>query len=257
MTFTLISLLLLTTALINLWLGIYVYRRDSSARQNRAFGFMAATISIWALAVTFAHYGSAAPTWAMRFAFASSSLIPLGLLAFIEGIPVSAFDYPRWRKWLLNPIGITLCILSFSPWVVVTATSETYGPRAVYGPLHAVFAVNIIISFVLAVCLLTFKYRSAAGLVKLHVRYLIFAFGIPSALATFTNLIIPLFLGTSTFGRYGPFFSLLLLALIGHAIIRHRLMDMRVVIKRSVVYLAAFTAAGLILITLLVTSNLI
>ncbi|HEV8437651.1 MAG TPA: ATP-binding protein, partial [Methylomirabilota bacterium] len=46
-------------------------------------------------------------------------------------------------------------------------------------------------------------------------------------------------------------------ALIGHAIIRHRLMDMRVVIKRSVVYLAAFTAAGLILITLLVTSNLI
>src|SRR5262249_13969844 len=36
-----------------------------------------------------------------------------------------------------------------------------------------------------------------------------------------------------------------------------RLMDMRVVIKRSVVYLVAFIAAGLTLVTLLVVSNLL
>src|SRR5262249_46478886 len=37
----------------------------------------------------------------------------------------------------------------------------------------------------------------------------------------------------------------------------HRLMDMRIVIRRSVVYLAAFSVAGVILITLLVSSNII
>jgi PAS domain S-box-containing protein len=46
-----------------------------------------------------------------------------------------------------------------------------------------------------------------------------------------------------------------MLALVGHAIIRHRLMDIRVVIKRSVAYLAAFAVAGVILIALLVGSN--
>jgi PAS domain S-box-containing protein len=48
-----------------------------------------------------------------------------------------------------------------------------------------------------------------------------------------------------------------MLGLIGHAIIRHRFMDIRVVIKQGVVYLAAFLAAGTLLVALLVASNLI
>jgi PAS domain S-box-containing protein len=52
-------------------------------------------------------------------------------------------------------------------------------------------------------------------------------------------------------------FSLIMLALIGHAIIRHRFMDIRVVVKQGVVYLAAFAVAGAVLVLLLVASNLI
>ncbi|MEK7371811.1 MAG: ATP-binding protein [candidate division NC10 bacterium] len=48
-----------------------------------------------------------------------------------------------------------------------------------------------------------------------------------------------------------------MIAMVAHAIIRHRLMDIRVVIKRGAVYLAAFVAAGLILGALLVGSNLL
>jgi PAS domain S-box-containing protein len=48
-----------------------------------------------------------------------------------------------------------------------------------------------------------------------------------------------------------------MLALIGHAIIRHRFMDIRVVVKQGVVYLAAFSVAGAVLVLLLVASNLV
>jgi len=48
-----------------------------------------------------------------------------------------------------------------------------------------------------------------------------------------------------------------MLGLIGHAIIRHRFMDIRVVVKQGVVYLAAFGVAGAILVLLLVASNLV
>jgi len=48
-----------------------------------------------------------------------------------------------------------------------------------------------------------------------------------------------------------------MLGLIGHAIIRHRFMNIRVVIKQGVVYLAAFAVAGAILVLLLVASNLV
>jgi PAS domain S-box-containing protein len=194
----------------------------------------------------------------MRIAFASASLIPLGLLAFIECLRVNSWSYrARGSSWLFMPVCVAFTALSFSPWIVVSVVNTPFGSRTVYGPLHALFAAHIILGLGYSVNLLAWKYRRSTGLLRLQIRYLILAFAIPSALVTVTNLIIPLTLGTSAPGKYGPFSSLLLLALIGHAIIRHRLMDIRVVIKRSAVYLAAFVAAGVILITLLVSSNLI
>src|SRR6266704_6033997 len=72
-----------------------------------------------------------------------------------------------------------------------------------------------------------------------------------------TNVVIPLTLGSSTQSKLGPIFSLMMVGLIGHAIIRHRFMDIRVVVKQGVVYLAAFAVAGAVLVSLLIASNLI
>ncbi len=70
-----------------------------------------------------------------------------------------------------------------------------------------------------------------------------------------TNVLIPLLLKTSAYSRYGPFATLLMLGMLGHAIIRHRLMDIRVVIKRSAVYAAAVLTSAAIFVVLLAASN--
>ena len=72
-----------------------------------------------------------------------------------------------------------------------------------------------------------------------------------------TNLLVPLTLRSSRLGKYGPLFIFIMLALIGHAIIRHRFMDIRVVVKQGVVYLAAFSVAGAVLVLLLAGSKLV
>ena len=80
---------------------------------------------------------------------------------------------------------------------------------------------------------------------------------VPAALTVITNVLVPLMLGSSRLGRYGPLFTFIMLVLVGHAILRHRFMDIRVVVKQGVVYLAAFAVAGAVLGTLLVGSSLI
>ena len=84
----------------------------------------------------------------------------------------------------------------------------------------------------------------------MQVRYVILAFVLSGALITTTNVVLPLLLGTSAYGRYGPLFSLLLLGITGHAIIRHRLLDIRLVIHKGATYLAALvlTAGALALV---------
>ncbi|MGH2360296.1 MAG: GAF domain-containing protein, partial [bacterium] len=90
----------------------------------------------------------------------------------------------------------------------------------------------------------------------MQIRYVFFAFVIPGLMATISNGIVPVVLKTSAYSHYGPAFSLLTVGLIAHAILRHRLMDIRVVVKQGAVYLAAFVATGAILALLLVGSNL-
>src|SRR5438876_10510577 len=89
MQVSLTALLLSCTAIITLAIGIDVYRRGSHAAPNRVFGFMVTTISLWTTAVAIAHYGNIGNIWAVRCAFAVASLIPLGVLAFVERVPVN------------------------------------------------------------------------------------------------------------------------------------------------------------------------
>ena len=69
-----------------------------------------------------------------------------------------------------------------------------------------------------------------------------------------TNLLIPLVTGRSSYSAFGPYFALPLVLLVGHAIIRHRLMDLRLVINRGITYLlaSAFLSAVVILTTRLI-----
>jgi PAS domain S-box-containing protein len=50
------------------------------------------------------------------------------------------------------------------------------------------------------------------------------------------NLLLPLVTGRSTYSWLGPYFSFMFVALVAHAIIRHRLMDLRIFVNRGLLY---------------------
>jgi PAS domain S-box-containing protein len=75
--------------------------------------------------------------------------------------------------------------------------------------------------------------------------YLAIAFLIGGAGGISTNLLLPLLTGRAEYSWVGPHFALVFIALVAHAIIRHRLMDLRLVIHRGL------TLAVAILVSLL------
>lgn len=236
------ALLVCTAQII---LAAVVILNNRRALVNRLFGLSVLTIVGWISTITFAL--SANDQWVVtllgRLGFAFASSIPFTLLCMF-----SAFSDERAHIHERRLIGLGLfCMLfiglSFSPWIVAGARSVDGHQNFIYGPAHRYFGLYFLVSFVFALYTLWVALRSASGLRRLQLRYLLIGIVLGGIGGTTTNLVVPLIWKTSAYSAFGPYFTLLMVSFSAHAIIRHRLMDIRVVIRQGVVYVSALVAA--------------
>ncbi len=233
-------------AIANFGLGLFVYLKNPLKAINRHFAFFSLAVAAWTLSnglvSSYAGYDSGT-VWA-RLAFASASLIPITFLRFADVFPTFQ---PHASRRLLNLFSIVAAIsfiVSFTSLMVRNTASKDGTLQVLHGPLHLPFAVYLICCFGTSLFILVRKLRSLTGLEKLQVRYLFAAVLIAALGATVTNLLIPLVFETSRFSPYGPLFGMLMIAIIAHAIIRHRLLDIQLVIRNGVVYVGAIVVTA-------------
>ena len=97
------------------------------------------------------------------------------------------------------------------------------------------------------------KLRHTTGFARAQIHYVFLGAGLTAAGALTLGVVVPLVTGSSRFGVYGPYFTLLWLGFTAHSIVRHRLMDVRVVISRS----AAYAAGWLLIAALLIGGEIV
>jgi PAS domain S-box-containing protein len=239
-------------AVANLGLGIAILSRNRSSHIHRYFAVFSFSVAAWTLSngLVSVYPG---PPWGYvwgRLAFASASLIPISFLLFAIAFPTLQPPPPRGFFGLFSSAAAVAFALSFTPLIVKSTGSVDGALQVQYGPLHLPFGIYFILCLSFSLVHLTRKAFVLTGVEQLQVRYL-FAGVVTAAFgATITNLIIPLVMGTSQFSRYGPLFGLLMIAVIAHAIIRHRLMDIKVVIRQGVVFVCASAAAASVFLAL-------
>ena len=226
-------------------LATFVYLHNRRAAENRRFALAALTIAGWIVCISFALSSESVRTTIAlgRLGFAFASAIPFCLLWMFDAFSADA------RRKLKPQIFIpALCcggsiLLSLSPWIVAGARTQPNRASFIYGPAHKLFGVYFLLCFLLALFTLWRTIRSTAGVRKLQLRYLLLGILLGGAGAITTNLVIPLIWTTSKYSFLGPYFSLLVVSFSAHAIIRHRLMDIRVVIRQGAVYVSAIVAS--------------
>jgi PAS domain S-box-containing protein len=118
----------------------------------------------------------------------------------------------------------------------LVAYDVTGGPNGISrkaGPLYPFFALYFVSACSVGFWIFVQKWRAARGLERAQLQYL--GAGIVTGFAggITTNLLIPLATGKSTYSWMGPYFSLAYVGFVAHAIIRHRLMDLRLFIHRG------------------------
>jgi signal transduction histidine kinase len=232
---------------LGVWgLGAIAWRRGSHPSVARAFAAFAFALGGWVFGIGGVYSGWALEAWA-RYAFASASLLPACFLVFTVVYPQGGAT-PRWLAWPVGLGGVLALASLATPLMVHHVQLTETGLHRETGPLYVPFAVYFLLTWLSALVVFLRKWRRARGLERLRLYYLATGLVVATVGGVTANLVIPFVLGTTRFTLLGPYFVLPLVALVSHAIIRHRLLDLRVIVHRGfafVALLAVSIAAGL------------
>ncbi len=186
----------------------------------------------------------------VRMAFVGGGLWTTMLCLFIG-------FYPHRSRWLspavLTGIWVAFALmeaLCLSPFIVVSVHPAT--KQVVYAWGHKIYAVYFV-TCIAAFLITGFrKIKEYKGIDRLRLQYICYGGMVFMGLTTITNLIFPL-LGTNQFSRFGPFFSTIFVGMMLFAILKHRFMDVELIIRKSVLYITVVFLVSILFTGFIVT----
>ena len=237
--FDLIAFALLAVTAINFMLA-GVVARAGHRKENRVFAFMAASVALWTLTNALFRLSETVPmaTWWAQIAYLAALSTCAALLHF-------SWTYPRStaNKNLLGDqkakraLWLTAFVLGASVFVPgwVIRGVEIISGRILTGV--GILPLALFIVGTLTIALLTFyqhqgrlRYKARA-----QARYVLFGSFFTAVWGVIFNLAFPL-MGDYRFVWIGPLSSLFFVGFSGYSIIAHHLFDVRILIRRTLVY---------------------
>src|SRR3989454_9479081 len=214
-----ISFSLLVVAITAAALAMFVWRARPYSTVNCWFAAFTISGAGWVLGVAALHAGRHLDAWS-RLTFASASLIPAMFLCFAHSYPTAS----RWPSRVF--IRVALCAaIAFSllslttPLIVYDTSLTTAGLTRKSGLLYPLFAFYFLIAWSSALGVCLHKWRQARGQERVQLQHLGAAMLLTGAGAISVNLVLPLVTGRSMHSWIGPYFGLVFIALVAHAII--------------------------------------
>ncbi len=229
----------LSNALISLGLGFLVLAKDRKKLVHQLFFLMSFSIFAWAIGYFFwlrqFSDWELALFWA-RVLTVGSIFVPIFHMHWLAAY-LDIFRKNRYMIWYSYAQGIFFLAFSFSPLMVSGVKPFrdifTFWPQP--GILYHFYLFNFLISLLYSTYLLISQYRKSQGMKKLKIKYLMLAsfVGYVSGCSNFPLWYgIPIIPVTNVLFSFFPFF-------IGYAIVKHHLMDIKLVLKKSTVLLAS------------------
>jgi signal transduction histidine kinase len=227
---------LLFAFLVNLGLGLLVYLKAGAyKRVHLIFSILAWAGAGWALSF-FIIYSSIDSPYVLfwgRMGFATSGITPAAFLCFTLLFPTEQRRLSSTKLFLLMLPSIIFFGLSFTNQIVSSLGSGV--KMFSYGQSYLFFSIYLIGYLLLGFFFLIKSYRKAVGIGRLQIKYCLVGMFLTAGFGVSANLLLPM-TGISRFNWLGPSLTVIYVGFATYSIVRHRLMDINIVLKKGTTY---------------------
>jgi len=229
------------TIILNTYLGLFTFLRNPKSWTHRLFLLLTSLISFYVVI----NYLSLFPPlgtpenqlfW-IRAVMAICSLIGPTLFILVHTFPKEKVKMRRIFLGLLAVMGTTSLIASLLPFVFTSIEYPGGQPTPTPGPAMPLFFLVFVGMFIFSIILLILKYRKTKGLEKVQHFYFLLGIIVTFSMMGLTTVVFTVVLKFTGAVFLGPTSSIFLIAFLTYAIVKHRFLDIRLVLARTVSYL--------------------
>lgn len=227
------AILTLLVSVANLALGAWILSANRKVATNVSFSIFIFGMTGWIASIFTTVYLSPTLLWG-RLAITTSIIGMTALLIFALVFPENKKLSRSQLLFIITP-ALLFFFLSFTNlmverlWVERGFITGTFGPArkfyALFPPLYILSSIAILIK----------KYVRLKGFQKMQLRYVLTGIILTFIPILLTNAILPAF-KIYKFNGVGPLFIIVLIGFTAYAIVRHQLMDVRIIVQRGIIY---------------------
>lgn len=232
----------LIAALASILLGLIVFIRNPKKLAYILFGFFALLTSLWCLSNLVFYIQPTLLLLQSQYALGAGVLI-----FYIMWLRVFTKKKLEWYKLiLLIIVCTTLFVVPFLPNLFITSLTVGSGSFEFgIGQLYNAYGIAVYIVFAFLFYSVASGYFHSRGLVKKQFAYMLTGSTIMVFITILFSFILPLF-DIKIVAPVDAQSSLILVGLTAYSIVKHRLLDIRMVVARSVTYIMLLGALALI-----------
>ncbi len=246
----LLSVLFVSASII--FLGFLILNRNHKSKINISFFSLAISLAIWAIANYLVDFDPNRSLFWAKMTFLGPVLMIPSILFFSYLFPFGV--NPRKPVLVFFLVGfIVLLPTIFFGYLVESVDNTIFPAKLTYAPGYYFFLLYFFGGIIFSIYSFIRKYLSSSGLVKQQIRYVFAGVAITALFGIITNILLPV-IGIGSLVALGPLGTLFLVVLVSYAIVRHRLLDIRLVATRSLIYGLLLTLVTLSFVFITFTS---
>ncbi|OGY44965.1 MAG: hypothetical protein A2744_01520 [Candidatus Buchananbacteria bacterium RIFCSPHIGHO2_01_FULL_44_11] len=239
------DILLLLAFILDFALAFFVYRNNRRKELNIVYALMAIWTGLWSLGIAIFRVSQEYQTqlfWNQEFiltaAFIASSFLHFSFIFSDQEVKLK-----NWQRFLIYVPNLLVLLAIVIPGVMIKDIKiRSWGNESILGWGYIYYGLYFGIVWSWGTIKLIKEYFGASGIFKSQLKYILAGISVSVIFGATFNLIFIIF-GNYRYIWLGPYASFIFLLTTTYAIVRYRLMDIRLVFRRIFIYfgVAAFT----------------